>query len=125
MNESVIPSHREATASPPRPAAAMAEPPLRRKKPSRELVRALPWLVPTLLLIFGVVLYPAGLMIYNSFRKFSRIGVDRGPAGLDNYLGPGGAFTFPGVPIERILINTVVWVAVVVLVTLVLSIGLA
>lgn len=121
MNESVTPSRCEATAS----RLAGAEPALRRKRPSHELVRALPWLVPTLLLIFGVVLYPAGLMIYNSFRKFSRIGVDRGPAGLDNYFGPGGAFTFPGVPIERILINTVVWVVVVVLVTLVLSIGLA
>ncbi len=95
--------------------------------PAREALRSLPWLLPTLVLIVCVVLYPAGLMIYTSFFKYNNKGILRkpDPIGLDNYIGPAGALTFPGVPIGRILLNTVVWVAVVVLGTLILSLLLA
>ena len=100
-----------------------------RKKTSgaTETLRALPWLLPTLILIVAVVLYPAGLMIYTSFFKFNNKGIQRGdaPIGLDNYIGPAGALTFPGVPVGRILLNTVVWVVVVVIVTVLLSLALA
>lgn len=91
-----------------------------------ETLRALPWLLPTLILIVGVVLYPAGLMIYTSFFKYNRFGIGgEENVGLDNYVGPAGALTFPGVPISRILLNTVVWVVVVVIVTVLLSLALA
>lgn len=92
-----------------------------------ETLRALPWLLPTLLLIAGVVLYPAGLMIYTSLFKYNSKGILRSPdpVGLDNYIGKAGALTFPGVPIGRILTNTVVWVVVVVIVTVLLSLLLA
>ena len=69
-----------------------------------------------------MVLYPAGLMIYNSFRKFKPNGFETGAAGWLNYKN---ALTFPGVPIDRILVNTVVWVVVVVSATVVISLGLA
>lgn len=90
-------------------------------------LRALPWLLPTLILIAAVVIYPAGLMIKTSFFKYNAMGIQRGPdpVGLDNYIGRGGALTFPGVPIERILLNTVVWVVVVVFVTVLLSLLIA
>lgn len=93
----------------------------------RDTVTALPWLLPTLILICGVVLYPAGLMVYTSFFKYNKQGIRKGddPIGLDNYIGQAGALTFPGVPIGRILINTVVWVVVVVIVTVLLSLLLA
>lgn len=101
----------------------------RRSKNSglRATLTSLPWLLPTVVLIAGVVLFPAALMIYTSFFKFNNRGIKRSPdpIGLDNYIGPAGALTFPGVPVERILLNTVVWVVVVVAVTVVLSLLLA
>ncbi len=100
---------------------------VRRPSRLREAATAVPWLLPSLILIAGVVLYPACLMVYTSFFKYTKQGIRKGddPIGLDNYIGPAGALTFPGVPIGRILLNTVVWVVVVVLVTLVLSLLLA
>lgn len=83
---------------------------------------ALPWLLPAFLLIAAVVLYPAGLMIYNAFRKFSKYGFEQGAAGWSNF---HLALTFPGVPIGRIIVNTIVWVIVVVAATLLISLGLA
>ncbi len=90
-----------------------------------ELLSALPWLTPTLLLIAAVVIYPTILMFWTAFQKYNSYGIEQGPAGLANFFGPAGAFTFPTVPWEAIWTNTVVWVVVVVLVTLVLSLGLA
>lgn len=99
----------------------------RKRSGTHAVLTALPWLVPTLVLILGVVLYPAALMIYTSFFKYNSRGIQRGdaPVGLDNYIGTAGALTFPGVPVGRILLNTVLWVAVVVLITVVLSLALA
>lgn len=99
------------------------------KQPARasghRTLEALPWLAPSLLLIAGVVIYPTALMIWTAFRKFSPYGIDLGPAGLNNFVGPAGAFTFPTVPMGRIWLNTVVWVVVVVAVTVALSLLLA
>lgn len=99
----------------------------RKTSGAHETLRALPWLLPTLVLIAGVVLYPAGLMVYTSLFKYNNKGIRRSPdpVGLENYFGKAGALTFPGVPIERILLNTVVWVLVVVVVTVILSLLLA
>jgi multiple sugar transport system permease protein len=81
---------------------------------------ALPWLAPAVLLILGVVLFPAGVMVYNSTRDISISGVDKGSAGFANYVE---VFSFPY--FWPILGRTVVWVVVVVGVTVVLSLGIA
>lgn len=62
-----------------------------------------------------------------SFFKFTKQGIQKGdaPIGLDNYIGSAGALTFPGVPVGRIVLNTVVWVVVVVIATVLLSLLLA
>jgi multiple sugar transport system permease protein len=86
----------------------------------RASLAALPWLAPAVLLIFGVVLFPAGVMVYNSTRDISISGVDKGSAGFANYVE---VFSFPY--FWPILGRTVVWVMVVVGVTVVLSLGIA
>ncbi|WP_246192112.1 carbohydrate ABC transporter permease [Agromyces lapidis] len=83
-------------------------------------MRALPWIAPALILIFGVVLFPAGVMFYNSTRKISLSGLDQGSVGFDNYVE---VFTFPY--FWPIFIRTIVWVVVVVAFTVVISLGLA
>ncbi|EHR60921.1 carbohydrate ABC transporter permease [Saccharomonospora cyanea] len=92
----------------------------RRGGSARDLLRALPWIGPSLLLIAGVVLYPAVLMIVNSTREISQTGKDRGSAGFENY---EALFDLPA--LSGVLLRTVVWVAVVVVVTIVLSMALA
>ncbi len=101
---------------------------IKRGERRREFVRSLPWLTPTLLLIAAVVIYPTILMIQTSFYKFNNKGIQKGtdPVGFDNYFGAGkGALDFPSVPIQQIIINTIVWVVVVCAVTVVLSLLLA
>ena len=58
-----------------------------------------------LLLIVGVVLFPAGYMIWNATRDISAFGVDRGSAGLDNFERVAALAALP-----RVLLNSVVWV---------------
>lgn len=81
--------------------------------------KALPWIGPCLLLIFGVVLFPAGYMIYNAFRSISSYGTDLGAAGGKNF-----ELVFADTAFPRVLLNTVLWVTVVVVVTVVLSLVL-
>lgn len=90
-----------------------------------EAVAAIPWLAPTLLLIIGVVIYPTILLIYYSFFKFNKYGVNKGFTGWDNYIGKAGALTYPSVNIAQVLLNTTLWVVVVVVVTVLVSLGLA
>ncbi|ANJ26338.1 carbohydrate ABC transporter permease [Agromyces aureus] len=92
------------------------------KKPSRvrHVLAALPWIGPALILIFGVVLYPAVVMFYNSTRDISQSGVDKGSVGLDNYIE---VFSFPY--FWPIFGRTIVWVVVVVALTVLISLGLA
>lgn len=91
-----------------------------RKPGGRDLVAALPWLAPALILIFGVVFFPAGVMFFNSTRRIDIAGIDKGSVGFDNYVE---VFTFPS--FWPIFLRTIVWVVVVVGVTVVLSLGLA
>lgn len=122
MNTSTLrkPPDQDHQVRPPgRPAAR------RKKSPWRETLAALPWLAPTLLLIIGVVIYPTFLLIYYSFFKFNKYGVNKGFTGFDNYTGKAGALTYPSVDIARVMINTVLWVVVVVLVTVLVSLALA
>lgn len=93
--------------------------PRRGRGRTHELIAALPWIGPTLLLIVGVVFFPAGYMLWTSTRDLSEYGVDRGSAGLENYRQ-----LLELDSIERILLNTVLWVVGVVVITVVISLGL-
>ncbi|WP_173923650.1 carbohydrate ABC transporter permease [Agromyces sp. Marseille-P2726] len=96
-------------------------PSVRQRKPGgRDLVAALPWVAPAVLLIFAIVLFPAGFMFYNSTRDISISGLDQGSVGFDNYVE---VFTFPY--FWPIFLRTIVWVVAVVGVTVVISLGLA
>lgn len=86
----------------------------------RDTVRALPWIGPAIVLITAIVLFPAALMLYNSTRDISQVGVDRGSLGLENYQQLLEMPAFTGV-----LLRTVIWVTVVVAVTVVISLLLA
>lgn len=96
-----------------------------KKRQRRDGIAAIPWLTPTLLLILGVVVFPAILLFYTSFQKYNKVGLHKGSAGWDNYFGKSGALTFPTVDIQQVFINTAVWVVVVVFATVVLSLILA
>jgi multiple sugar transport system permease protein len=85
-----------------------------------DLLHALPWIGPALILIFGVVLFPAIVMFYNSTRDISLSGVDKGPVGFANY-----QTLLDFAPLGGIMIRTLIWVAAVVAITVVLSLALA
>ena len=87
---------------------------------ARETLAALPWIGPVLLLIFGVVIFPAGYMVYSSTRRISQAGTNVEGVGLANF---ATVFADPNLP--RILLNTVIWVVVVVTLTVLLSLALA
>ncbi|HET7328148.1 MAG TPA: sugar ABC transporter permease [Nocardioidaceae bacterium] len=91
-----------------------------RSRGRRQLVSALPWISPTLVLIFSVVLFPAGYMVWTSTRDLSAYGTDRGAAGFANYQR---LLDFDALP--RVLTNTVAWVVGVVALTVLISLALA
>jgi multiple sugar transport system permease protein len=92
----------------------------KRKTGGRDLLASLPWIGPALILIFGVVLFPAVVMFFNSTRDISISGIDKGSVGLDNYVE---VFSFPY--FWPIFARTIVWVVVVVAATVLISLGLA
>lgn len=81
---------------------------------------ALLWLAPSLVLILGVVLYPAVQLVITSFNDYSITGLRTGSAGTDNYVN---VLTYPDLPV--VLINTVVWVVAVIAFSMVIALGLA
>ncbi|MFT4122384.1 MAG: sugar ABC transporter permease [Microbacteriaceae bacterium] len=91
-----------------------------RGRRGRDILSALPWIGPALVLIAVVVAYPAGLMIYNSTRDISQSGIDRGGVGLENYLTLFRFDSFGGV-----VLRTLFWVVIVVALTVLLSLALA
>jgi multiple sugar transport system permease protein len=99
-----------------------ARPPARGRRAAgpRATLKALPWIAPAILLILGVVVFPAALMIFNSTRAISRSGIDQGAAGGDNYAELFAMEALPGV-----ILRTLVWVVVVVALTLVISLAMA
>jgi multiple sugar transport system permease protein len=99
---------------------ARADIPAGRRSARAELVAAAPWLAGVLVLIVGVVLFPAGYMIFNATRDISPFGVDRGSAGLENFARVAALDALP-----RVLLNSAVWVVGVVAVTVGISLGLA
>jgi multiple sugar transport system permease protein len=82
--------------------------------------RALLWLGPSLALIVAVVLYPAGQLVRASFSRYSVTGLSQGAVGTRNYVRLAEQEALP-----TVVANTVVWVAVVVAVTLLVSLALA
>ncbi|MEJ3403765.1 sugar ABC transporter permease [Rathayibacter sp. YIM 133350] len=104
----------------PRPGSRNGQPSRRPRPGGRALLSSLPWIGPALILIFGVVLFPAGVMFYNSTRDIALSGVDKGSAGWANYVE---VFSFPY--FWPILLRTIVWVVVVVGATVLISLGLA
>jgi len=81
---------------------------------------ALLWLGPSLALIGGVVFYPAVALVRASLGRYSITGVFQGFVGADNY---ARLLEQPALP--AVLVNTAVWVAAVVSVTVIVSLGLA
>src|SRR6476661_6210155 len=74
---------------------------------------ALLWLGPALLLIGGVVVYPAVELVKASLSRYSITGLRKGRAGLAND------------SLGTVLTNTLVWVVAVVVLTILVSLGLA
>ena len=81
---------------------------------------ALLWLAPALILILGVVLYPAVLLFQASRSAYSITGLRKGDAGWSNY---ANVAEHPS--LMTVLGNTAVWVVCVVVLTIVISLGLA
>lgn len=92
----------------------------RRTSRGKDLLQALPWIAPALLLIIGVVFFPAGVMFFNSTRDISLSGLDKGSVGFDNF-----ATVFAFAEFWPILGRTIIWVVSVVAFTVVISLGLA
>ncbi|MEU3563707.1 sugar ABC transporter permease [Kitasatospora sp. NPDC006786] len=109
---SPTPSARPPSARPPRRAAPSVS------RPGR--LGPLPWIAPAVLLILAVVLWPVYEMVRTSFLRISTSGFVRGPAGLDKYRK-----LFGEADLGHVLLATVVWTAVVVGLTMLLSLGLA
>lgn len=101
-------------------ASAATTPQAPRRRRRRGGLAALPWIGPAIALIAGIVLFPAGYMLWTSTRDLSPYGVDRGSAGLGNFRA---LFELDG--LATVLVNTIVWVVAVVAITLGLSLALA
>jgi multiple sugar transport system permease protein len=80
----------------------------------------LAWVGPAIALIAVVVIWPIVSMIQTSFRNITPLGIDIGSAGWSNFSSVLNNANLPG-----ILVRTLLWVVVVVVVTMVLSLGLA
>jgi multiple sugar transport system permease protein len=81
---------------------------------------ALVWLGPALLLIVGVVIFPAIELVRASFNEYSITGLRRGAAGWRNY-----ANVLHHPDLVTVLTNTVVWVVSVVLLTVLIGLAVA
>jgi multiple sugar transport system permease protein len=103
-------------------AAVPAGPPRRRARPggSPPSWEALLWLGPALLLIVGVVIFPAVELVRASLTHYSITGLQIGSAGTGNYTA---VLHHPD--LGTVLTNTVVWVLAVLLFTVLLSLALA
>ena len=102
---------------------AAPPPPSYRPLRAGRIVRRLgpwPWIGPCLILIVVVVLWPIVAMVQTSTQNITPIGVTIGSAGFSNYTT---LFHNPNLP--GILARTVIWVASIVAITMVLSLGLA
>jgi multiple sugar transport system permease protein len=102
---------------------ARAGRPARRRPGLRRLrsgLAPLPWIGPAIVLIALVVIWPIVVMIRTSFQNISADGITLGSAGSRNYTAVLHNPNLPGV-----LVRSVIWVAVVVSITMLISLGLA
>jgi multiple sugar transport system permease protein len=100
---------------------------LPRKTVSRKTVRRrlaslqpLLWLGPAIALIGFVVIWPIVTMVQTSFQNITPLGIDIGNAGWSNFTQVFHNSSLPG-----IVVRTLTWVASVVAITMLLSLGLA
>ncbi|MBV9383098.1 MAG: sugar ABC transporter permease [Streptosporangiaceae bacterium] len=107
-----VPAARPAETAGPRPRSG-----LRRRLAALEPVA---WLGPAVALIAVVVIWPIASMIQTSFQNITPLGINIGSAGLSNF---SQVLRNPNLP--GILVRTVIWVATVVAITMLLSLGLA
>ncbi len=91
-----------------------------RPRRRREAWEALLWLGPALVLIVGVVLYPAVELVRASVSRYSITGLRLGAAGGTNY-----AAVLDHPSLGRVVGNTVIWVVAVVGLTVLISLGVA
>jgi multiple sugar transport system permease protein len=101
-------------ATPPAPAVGR---PARRW---RTALAPLPWIGPAVVLVLGVVVWPAVVMVRTSFQRIDIAGVIHGFDGTANY---SLLFHTPALP--SILVRTIEWVLVVVVLTIVIALALA
>lgn len=92
----------------------------RTRRRIRSLLTSLLWLGPSLALIVGVVLFPAYELVRASMSTYSVTGLYKGSVGTRNY-----SRLFDQSALPTVLLNTLVWVAAVVSITIVISLGLA
>src|SRR5215467_4020467 len=119
------------TAAEPGPPAGVPKPGSPARPPDRRPARSsgrrrlavlepLLWLGPVIALIAVVVLWPIVSMVQTSFQNITPLGITIGSAGLSNF---SQVLQNPNLP--GILVRTVIWVAVTVAITMLLSLGLA
>jgi len=82
--------------------------------------QALLWLGPSLALIAAVVVYPAVALVRASLSRYSITGLYQGSVGAANY-----ARLLEQEALAMVVANTVIWVAAIVVLTVVASLGLA
>jgi multiple sugar transport system permease protein len=82
--------------------------------------QALFWLGPSVVLIAAVVIYPVVALVRASTSRYSITGLYQGSVGAANYVRLLEQEALP-----RVVANTVVWVVAIVVVTVVVSLGLA
>ena len=102
------------------PAPATAPGRRRSRRGDTPILVALLWLGPALLLIFGVVLFPAYELIRAAFSHYSITGLRLGDAGLANFTN-----VLHDPSLITVLTNTVIWVVAVVALTILVSLALA
>lgn len=78
------------------------------------------WLLPSVLLIFGVVLYPILELLITSVSKISLSGLRKGFIGFENFI-----VLFKDATFLIVLKNTLIWTVAVVGISTVLSLGIA
>ena len=110
-------------ASPAGSASSDGSSPSRLRRPRKgdtSLRVALLWLGPALLLIIGVVVFPAVELVRAAFSRYSITGLRLGDAGTANF---SNVLNHPS--LVTVLTNTVIWVVVVVALTVLVSLGVA
>lgn len=80
----------------------------------------LPWLLPMLVMIVGVVLWPVVEMVRTSLLKISSSGRERGFIWFENYVE-----LFANANLFGAIVRTIIWVVVVVAITIFISLFLA